>query len=114
MSSKILVIDDEVLILTTVEKALAKIGYHVTSARNMQELDGALKNAPFDLVITDLHMEDSSVENILSRVRQTSPSIKVLFMSGASYKVRNDNFIEKPFTLAELREKVRSFLNEPS
>ena len=114
MSAKILVIDDEALILTTVEKALAKVGYHVTSVQNTRELDRALRGAPFDLVIADLHMEGDSVENILGRVRQASPSIKVLFMSGAVYRIQTGNFIEKPFTLAELREKVRSFLDEPS
>ena len=114
MPGKILVIDDEILILNTIERALVKVGYHVTRAQNMQELEIALRGAPFDLMITDLHMEDDSVENIISRVRQTSPSIKVLFMSGSAYKTETDNFIEKPFRLDELREKVRSFLHEPS
>lgn len=114
MSAKILVIDDEALILTTVEKALSKVGYHVTSVQNAQELERALGNAPFDLVLADLHMEGNSVESILARVEETSPSVKVLFMSGAVYRLQTDNFIEKPFTLAELREKVRSFLHEPS
>jgi len=114
MSGKILVIDDEFLILNTVEKALAKVGYHVTSAQNMQDLETALKDAPFDLMITDLHMEDESTENIIARVRETSPSIKVLMMSGSSHKLPAENFIEKPFKLDELREKVRAFLHEPS
>jgi DNA-binding NtrC family response regulator len=65
-------------------------------------------------MITDLHMEDDSAEDIINRVKQTSPSIKVLLMSGAAYRTDADNFIEKPFRLDELREKVRAFLHEPS
>lgn len=114
MSQKILVIDDEFLILKTVEKALRKVGYRVTGVQNRQELEAALDNAPFDLMITDLHMEDDSAEDIIGRVKQTSPAIKVLLMSGASYNTDADNFIEKPFKLDELREKVRAFLHEPS
>jgi DNA-binding NtrC family response regulator len=114
MSAKILVIDDEALILATVARALAKVGYQVTGAQNTQELEHALKNAPFDLVIADLHMEGNSVESILERVKETSPAVQVLFMSGAVYRLHTDNFMEKPFTLAELREKVRSSLHEPS
>ena len=114
MSPKILVIDDEILILHTIEKALRKVGYRVTGVQNRQELERALKNAPFDLMITDLHMEDDSAEEIISRVKQTSPSIKVLLMSGSAYRTDTDNFIEKPFRLDELREKVRAFLHEPA
>ena len=113
MPGKILVIDDEILILNTVEKALAKVGYHVTSAQNTQELETALRNAPFDLMITDLHMEDS-VENTISRVKRSSPSIKILLISGSTRRSSTGNFLEKPFKIDELREKVRSLLNEPS
>jgi DNA-binding NtrC family response regulator len=114
MPGKILVIDDEILILNTVEKALAKAGYHVTSAQNTQELETALRDAPFDLMITDLHMEDDSVENIISRVKRSSPSIKILLISGSADRSSTDNFLEKPFKIDELREKVGSLLNEPS
>lgn len=114
MSEKILVIDDELLILDTVEKALTRIGYSVARAQNMEELAAALRNAPFDLMITDLHMDEDTVENIIERVKESSPGIKVLLMSGGSNRTAADNFIEKPFKLKELREKVRAYLNEPS
>jgi len=114
MSRKILVIDDEFLILNSVEKALTKVGYHVTKAKNLRELAAALNDAPFDLLITDLHMEEDSTENILDLVKQTSPHIRVLYMSGGPYKISADNFIEKPFKLDDLREKVRACLDEPS
>ncbi len=111
MSAKILVIDDELLILNTVEKALTRVGYSVARAQNMEELSTALREAPFDLMITDLHMEEDTAENIIERVKQTSPRIKVMIMSGGTYKTDADNFIEKPFKLDELREKVRTYLN---
>ena len=114
MSSKILVIDDELLILNTIEKALARVGYSVAKAQNMEELGAALGAAPFDLMITDLHMEGETVENIIERVKQSSPGIRVLMMSGGSYNTDADNFIEKPFTLEKLREKVRVYLNATS
>lgn len=114
MSSKILVIDDELLILNTVEKALTRVGYTVARAQNMEELGIALRDAPFDLMITDLHMDEDTAENIIERVKQTSPGVKVLIMSGGSYKMDADNFIEKPFKLDELRGKVRAYLNASS
>ncbi|MBI5076080.1 MAG: response regulator [Nitrospirae bacterium] len=114
MSAKILVIDDELLILNTVEKALTRVGYAVARAQNMEELGTALREAPFDLMITDLHMEEDTAENIIERVKKSSPGIKVLLMSGGSYNKDADNFIEKPFKLEELRGKVRAYLNASS
>jgi DNA-binding NtrC family response regulator len=113
MTAKILVVDDESLILKSVSKALSKMGYLVTGAQNMQELEAALGNAPFDLLISDIHMVEDTVDNIISKVKQTSPSVQVLLMSGSTSHARNDHFIEKPFTLSELREKVKACLNEP-
>ena len=114
MPGKILVIDDELLILHTVDKALTRVGYTVAKAQNMAELSAALREAPFDLLITDLHMDEDTAENIIAKVKQSSPGIKVLLMSGGKYRTEADNFIEKPFKLEELREKVRVYLNESS
>lgn len=114
MSKKILVIDDEALILIAVERALSKAGYIVSTAKNMRELDTAFKDAPFDMVITDLHMEEDTAENIIEKVKKTSPSVKVLKMSGTVNRDGSYNFLEKPFRIEELRKKVKDILNEPS
>lgn len=114
MSEKILVIDDEPLILTAVERALSRTGYSLTTAKNMQEFDKALDNAPYDLLISDIYMEEATVDEIIKKVTETSPAVRVILMSGAGNKANYHNFIEKPFKIAELREKVRDILHEPS
>lgn len=111
---KIVVIDDEPLVLTTVEKALGKVGYSVSCVPNVRELELALINAPFDLLITDLHMDDATADEIIEMVRASSPGVKIIIMSGSSSAARTANFIEKPFRLDELRDKVRACLDEPS
>jgi len=115
MPEKILVLDDEPLILTAVEKALSRTGYAVSTARDMQALATALDNAPYDLLITDIHIKAAeSVDAIIQKVKKTSPSVRVVYMSGAGNKGNYRNFIEKPFKIADLREKVRVILHEPS
>lgn len=114
MPVKILVIDDEPLILVAVEKALSKIGYQISRAVDMRELSRALKEGPFDMLITDVNMAEDTVENIIKKVRKHSPSIKVLKMSGSPVKKSPAHFIEKPFRIDELRKKVGDILNEPS
>lgn len=114
MTNKILVIDDEPLILTAVEKALSRVGYAVTTAKNMKEISSALDNAPYDLLITDVHLEEDSVDAIIQKVKGTSPSVRVILMSGSGKKDNYHNFIEKPFKIADLREKVRDILHGSS
>ncbi len=114
MPKKILVIDDEPLILIAVEKALSKVGYQIVKAVDMKELGAALKEGPYDMLITDVNMAGDTVENIIRKVRKHSPSVRVLRMSGSSFKKSSDHFIEKPFRIDELRKKVRDILNEPS
>lgn len=114
MTKKILAVDDERLILITISRALTKIGYTVVTALNMDELAAALLQAPYDLLITDVHMEGDTVENIIERVQRTSPSLKVIRISGSAESRGEGNFIEKPFRIDELREKVGKVLDEPS
>ncbi len=111
MAEKILVVDDETLILTAVERALVKVGYFIARAQTMEELDEVVKDGPFDLLITDIYMEGGSLDEVIEKVRKTSPSIKVLKMSGAAGGGKTGHFIEKPFNIETLRKKVKDILN---
>ena len=114
MPEKILVIDDEPLILNAVERALSRVGYAVTPVRNVQQLGAALDKAPFDLLITDIYLGEESVDSIIQKVKEASPSILVLYMSGTVNDDGRRYFIEKPFKIDELRKKVRDILHEPA
>jgi DNA-binding NtrC family response regulator len=113
MRPKILVVDDESLILAAVERALVKVGYRVFSAVNMEELGTVLAEAPFDLLITDIHLVEETVDHVIQSVREESPSVRILLMSGAGRKDRPYHFIEKPFSISGLRQTVRNILDEP-
>jgi DNA-binding NtrC family response regulator len=115
MAQKILVVDDEDLILASVERVLAKAGYSISCARDMKELDEALADGPFDLLITDIFIrEGGSLGEVIEKVRETSPSVKVLKMSGAVKREITEDFIEKPFSIEALRKKVKEILHGPS
>ncbi|RPI35746.1 MAG: response regulator [Nitrospiraceae bacterium] len=114
MPEKILVIDDEPLILVAVERALSRVGYTVTPVDNVKDLDSALSNAPFDLLITDINLGEESVDSIVQKVKESSPAIRVIYMSGIVNEGRCKDFIEKPFKIDDLRKKVRDMLHGPS
>ncbi len=111
MAEKILIVDDDALILTAVERALAKVGYSISRAQNMEELGKALKGGPFDLLITDVYMDGGSLEEVVGMVRSSSPSVKVLRMSGSAAREGDRDFIEKPFSIDALRKRVRVILD---
>ena len=114
MPGKILVIDDEPLILIAVERALSRVGYTVTPAGNVKDLDSALSNAPYDLLIADVYLGEESVDSIIQKVKDASPAIRVIYMSGMENEDGRKHFIEKPFKIDDLRKKVREILHEPS
>ncbi len=114
MPFKILVVDDEPLILTAVERSLVKVGYLVFRAQNMKELTACIESAPFDLLVTDIYLEEDSVDNIIRRVKASSPAVRVLKMSGAVDPEERGHFIEKPFSIEALRKRVKEILHEPS
>jgi two-component system cell cycle response regulator CpdR len=114
MAKKILVVDDEALILKAVERALARVGYTVAAAQNMKELARALMGESYDLLITDVYMEGGTFDEVVEMVRGKFPEVKVLKMSGAADKREEGNFIEKPFSIKTLRQRVKEILNESS
>jgi len=113
MPLKILIVDDERLILSTIERALSKVGYEVFSASNLKEVDAIISQGPFDLLLTDVYLEDAVADDIIARVQSASPQLKVLRMSGSGTR-GGTNFLEKPFKIDELRMRVREILDEPS
>lgn len=114
MPEKILVVDDEPLILSAIERSLKRAGYFLVTAKNMQEFTASLSSAPYDLLITDLHMEDGSADAIIKKVKKTSPAARVLIISGSVNTHNYKNFLEKPFKISDLRTKVRHLLDEPA
>lgn len=117
---RILVVEDEAALRGLLEAVLARWGYKVTLAANGGEalLMVEEKGLNPDLVITDMVMPGMSGSVLVERLRRNQPNIKVLFMSGYTdnavvhHGVLNQEtpFIQKPFTLRDIVEKVRTVL----
>jgi two-component system cell cycle sensor histidine kinase/response regulator CckA len=67
--------------------------------------------AHIDLLLTDVVMPDMSGPELASRVRGRSPATRVLFVSGYGLPGESANHLAKPFTPAQLLDKVRQTLN---
>jgi two-component system KDP operon response regulator KdpE len=115
--SRILVADDEAAIRKVVRDALEKAGHEVETAIDGEEASRLLEGAEFDLVVTDLNMPNLDGLELVRRIRRTS-SIPVLVLTVRQEereKVRlldagADDYVTKPFGVAELVARARALL----
>ena len=111
MKEKILVLDDEPLILKTIERALVKTGYAVRVAGEAAEFMRLLAEETADLLLMDINLEGGRSDALTGRISKMAPKAKVIFMSGL-IPVRDDIlFLEKPFTIEDLRKLIRDVLD---
>jgi signal transduction histidine kinase/CheY-like chemotaxis protein len=119
-SGTILLVDDEPMVLSVNRPMLEKLGYRVCCAGSGQEALDFLKNRreAIDLVILDMIMPDMGGGETFDRIKKLAPQTKVLLSSGYSLndqaaeilKRGCNGFIQKPFTLSQLSEKIETVL----
>lgn len=118
----ILLVDDEILILRPTKQILESMGHKVIPANSPLEAILLLDNSKdeINLLVTDVTMPDMSGPEMLVEMIKRHPKLKYIFMSGhtadliAKQGFNEDkmNFIEKPFTRAELSAKIQEVLAE--
>ncbi len=112
--STILVVDDEPAILRAVGAGLEARGFRVvTAATGRAALDAITTEAP-DVVVLDLNLPDVDGVEVCRRVREWSDvPIVVLSAEGSEHRkvlaldVGADDYVTKPFSMAELLARVR-------
>lgn len=120
-SETILVVEDEQMVRNIVCEALEVHGYNVIEA--VSSTDGlrlAMENKHIDLLLTDVVMPQMNGQELYREVLEVQPGIKVLFMSGYTDDIvvnqgmmnESINFIQKPFSVKYLIDKVRFSLIE--
>ena len=118
----ILLVEDEPAILEMARMMLERKGYLVFAAGSPAEaisIAGAYVGK-IDLLMTDVVMPEMNGRDLAKKITALFPKIKLLFMSGYSANVitqqgvLNDGvaFIEKPFSMNELAEKIRRVLDD--
>jgi two-component system cell cycle sensor histidine kinase/response regulator CckA len=117
----ILLIDDEETILAVGKEMLEALGYKVFAAQGGEEaiaLYGERKSA-IDIVVLDMVMPSMSGGETYDRLKAINPAICVILSSGYSMNEQAgrilergaNSFIQKPFNLKDLSQKIREVLD---
>jgi len=111
----ILVVDDEDILLTMAETILTEYGYHVLTANSGQKALVVLSggDTKVDLVITDLVMPTMGGRELVERIRQIAPAVRILCASGCVLPPDQQidlMFLQKPYTSHDLLIRVRQAL----
>ncbi len=118
----ILFVEDEASVRGIAAKALRKKGYRVVEAEDGEEALEILEETetPFDLMISDVVMPGMDGPSLLRAGRKLLGDARIVFISGYAEEEFSDllseepdvTFLPKPFTFAELAEKVKSEIGE--
>ena len=120
---RILLVEDEILIRSSLARALRKDGYVISEAKDHTEALENLKKERYDLAIVDLYLEDGMHGlNLLPQIHQWSPQAKIIAISAfgtsevkeAAMMEGIESFYDKPFEVMDIRNAVREMLHEPA
>lgn len=114
---KILLIDDDKLLLKALSFSLEREGYTIHTATDGSESIPLLAQNEYDVVICDLFMPNISGFSLISRLKEVfGEELPIIIISAISNKATlemmglgNLDFIEKPFHVAKLLEAVKKF-----
>jgi DNA-binding response OmpR family regulator len=116
---RILLVDDEVDLVSTYERLLRRQGYRVVSAYSRRDGLVVVEREPLALVVTDLRLPDGDGLDIVRAARQTAPGptpslVVTAFASPASRAAAlaagASGYLAKPFGAADLVSLVENTL----
>jgi DNA-binding NtrC family response regulator len=113
---EVLLLDDEPIVGKRLKPALAKIGCNVEVFENPRAALDRIREKEFDIVVTDIRMDEIDGIQVLEQVTQKSPRTKVIMITGyAMMSLAREamgkgafDFIAKPFQPDDLRKVIAS------
>jgi PAS domain S-box-containing protein len=116
----ILLVEDDPAVRLLAETILKKCGYHVITAADPVSAKELFLSSgrKIDLLLTDVVMPDMNGQDLHHLLKLTNPGLKALFMSGYTgnlldiqgFKFSEEEYIQKPFSMNQLIEKIRGIM----
>lgn len=117
---KILIIEDEELVLRALEFRLKKDGYKVEKCQDGRAGLQYIESQPYDLLITDLMLPFNNGLEVVQKSKSLHKNKPVIILSSVgleetvldAFNLGADDYITKPFSPAELSIRVRRLLHK--
>jgi DNA-binding NtrC family response regulator len=117
--TKILIVDDELIMRESLGGWLERDGHDIETAASGEEALAALKKTRFDILLVDIKMEGMSGLDVLKRVRETDPDVAVVMItaygsiSTAIEAMKNGayEYLLKPFDPNELGVLIEKIMD---
>ena len=115
----ILILEDEESLLELLEAAFINAGYSVLTATSSFEVYKKLPDGGVDLLLADIMLKGERGDELAIELKKKYKNMKVLLMSGYANKLNLSSdcfgiagceFIQKPFTIAQITKKIRMML----
>ncbi|MGZ8202774.1 MAG: sigma-54-dependent transcriptional regulator, partial [Burkholderiales bacterium] len=114
MSVRILIVDDEEIVIRSSTRILAGSGYDLETARDGAEALQKIAAGQYDVVVLDIMMPKVDGVEVLQRVKESHPDIEVIMFTGLAeidtavqcMKLGAFDYISKPFEPEELKVSV--------
>jgi len=108
----VLVVDDENMVRTVIERLLTLRGHNVASVSSAREALSALETGTFDVVLSDQGMPEMSGRELARKIRSLYPSLPVVLLTGdTDLNVDPQDIarvVPKPFQADDLEQAIRS------
>ena len=122
MAAKILIVEDEAGLVTTLRDRLRKQGYGVSVARDGESALEMAARQPFDLILLDLMLPGQSGLDVCEKLRKAGSSTPILMLTArrqtkdkvAGLKAGGDDYLTKPFHMTELLARIEALLRRPA
>lgn len=102
-SGKILLVDDEAMVLEVTKRTLCELGYDVVASQETKEAIALFEQNPdrFDLVVCDMTMPYMNGDTLAARIKALRPALPVVLCSGYSAAIEKNPEIKAMVTILE-------------
>ena len=119
---RILVVEDDPLLATGLKRVLSCSGHAIDCAATGLQADNLLRGAAYELVVLDVGLPDIDGFEVLRRFRQRRMRANVLVLTARDaiedrvhgLHLGADDYLTKPFAIAEFEARVRALLRRTS
>ncbi len=121
-NERILLVDDQDIIVQMIKQMLERLGYHVTARTSSTDALEAFRTQPdkFDVVITDMTMPNMTGDKLAAELIKIRPAIPIILCTGFSEMMSKEKtaalgikgFLMKPVVMKDLSSIIRKVLDD--